>query len=74
MAYKTPIEQYQSNAECRTITIQQDWMKNESEWEYLLNQMGITDEKLLKDGYDYCDIEEIDIKIDTIKISHSYAT
>ena len=49
-------------------------MKNESEWEYLLNQMGITDEKLLKDGYDYCDIEEIDIKIDTIKISHSYAT
>ena len=73
MAYKTPIQKYESNAECRTITIQQGYMKNESEWEYLLNQMGITDEILLRDGYDYCDIDEIDIKIDTVKITHNYA-
>ena len=73
MAYKTPVQKYESNAECRTITIQQGYMKNESEWEYLLNQMGITDEILLRDGYDYCDIDEIDIKIDTVKITHNYA-
>ena len=73
MAYKTPIQKYESNAECRTISIQQGYMKNEDEWEYLLNQMGITDEILLRDGYDYCDIDEIDIKIDTVKITHNYA-
>ena len=73
MAYKTPVQKYESNAECRTISIQQGYMKNEDEWEYLLNQMGITDEILLRDGYDYCDIDEIDIKIDTVKITHNYA-
>ena len=85
MAYRTPKEEreqypetmsakekYESNAVCRTITIQQDWMKNEDEWEYLLNQMGITDEILLEDGWDYYDIEEIEVQIAVVKITHRF--
>ena len=85
MAYRTPKEEreqypetmsakerYQSNAEGGTITIQQDWMKDENKWEDLLNQMGITDEQLLEDGWDYYDIEEIEVKIDVVKITHRF--